>query len=302
MSDDQRREAWKAERDELRAKGKSGASEVAAAAGVSPYMTQLERYRLDSGGEPLAVPEELFRWGHLNQPTILAEYARESGRTLIDHGDYTIQQNPLYPAWFCTLDAGVEGYTGSFGPGCVDAKNVGHYMGDRWDGGVPIEVEAQLQVQMAAMGYNWASAAALIGGNRFVWCDIERSDKQIDWLHARTVEHWQRVRAGKPPPATKKDAATLLAMFPKHTPGKIVQVDAEGALDFIGHTLWKAREAAAENAVEAHRAYILQAAGDAEIVELPDGTRYSVKSQTRKAYEVKESTSRVIRKMKGDRS
>lgn len=293
-------QAWEAQRDILHREGKSGASEVAAAVDLSPYMTQLERYRLDSGGEQIISPEmaERFLWGHLQQPTILTRYAVESGRTLNDFGDWTILQHADFPAWFVTLDSGVLECAGRDGPGVVEAKNVGTYMGDRWDGGIPIEVQAQIQVQMAVSGCRWGSAAALIGGNRFRWADVERNDEVIAWLHAETVEHWVRVRTGEPPAATATDAATLLAMFPKHETGKVVTVDTDGAKDFIGYTLWKGRENAANAAAEAYRAYILQAAGDAEIVELPDGTRYSVKAQTTKAHKRKESTSRVIRKMK----
>lgn len=294
-------QAWEAQREILHREGKSGASEVPAVADLSPYTTPLKRYAIDSGVEvdvPSPEREELFLWGHLNQPTILSRYAVETGRTLQDFGDYTIQKNPLFGQWFVTLDSGVLACKGHDGPGVVEVKNVGHYMRGDWENGIPAYVEAQIQVQMAVTGCQWGSAAALIAGNHFVWGDVERDDKAIAWLYEQTVAHWERVKAGTPPAATAKDAAVLLALFPKHVPGKVVQVDEETALDFIGHTLWKARETAARNAAEAHRVHILEAAGDAEIVELPDGARFSVKEQKKKAYEVKASSTRVIRKMK----
>ena len=299
------RTAWEAERAAMKGKGMNGASEVPATAGVSPYVSRLRQYAIDAGLESRAVSpetEELFRWGHLNQPTILQAYADESGRTLKDFGDYTIQTHKDFPRWWATLDGGVEPCDGHDGPGIVEAKNVGARSADRWDDGVPAEVEAQMQVQMAVTDCTWGSAAALIGGNRLVWVDVERNDAAIAWLYQQTVKHWERIRDGEPPAATPGDAATLLAMFPTHVVGKVVEVDEETARDFTGYTLWKARENTAKAAAEAHRVHILEAAEDAVIVELPDGTRYSVKAQTQKEHVRKASTSRVIRKMKEKRS
>ncbi len=299
------RTAWEGERDAMHGRGMLGASEVAAAAGVSPYVSRLKRYAIDAGLESRAVsPEtqELFRWGHLNQPTILQAYADESGRTLKDFGDYTIQTHKDFPRWWATLDGGVEPCDGHDGPGIVEAKNVGARSADRWDDGVPAEVEAQMQVQMAVTDCTWGSAAALFGGNKFLWWDVERNDAAIAWLYQQTVKHWERIRAGEPPAATPGDAATLLAMFPKHVVGKVVKVDEDAAVDFVAYTLCKKRENAEKASAEAHRVHILEAAEDAEIVELPDGTRYSVKEQKKKAHPVAASTSRVIRKLKMETS
>ncbi len=295
------RTAWESKRDEMHGRGMLGASEVPAAAGVCPYVSRLKRYAVDAGLESRAVSpetEELFRWGHLNQPTILQAYADESGRTLTDFGDYTIQTHKDFPRWWATLDGGVLPCKGHDGPGIVEAKNVGYRSADRWETCIPKDVEAQMQVQMAVTDCTWGSAAALIGGNRLVWADVDRDDAAIAWLYQQTVKHWERIRDVLPPAATPGDAATLLAMFPTHVVGKVVKADDETSLDFIGWTLWKARENTAKAAAEAHRVHILEAAADAEIVELPDGTLYSVREQSRKGYVVKASTSRVIRKMK----
>ncbi|GAF92789.1 unnamed protein product, partial [marine sediment metagenome] len=54
----------------------------------------------------------------------------------------------------------------------------------------------------------------------------------------------------------------------------------------------------AERAIRQHQNAICEGIGDAAYGVMPDGTKYSWKTQTRKAYAVEASVSRILRKVK----
>ena len=227
------------------------------------------------------------------------EYALETQRTLVDFGDYTLMSSPDFPLWWATLDSGVAPCADHPGPGCVDAKNVNQHAGHKWDGGIPLNVQVQLQVQMACAGCQWASAAALIGGSRFVWDDLPRNDRFIACAYQLTVEHWERVRAGEPPPATDGDGDTLRELYAKRVEGKVVRLDSEAVEEIHAWEECKSLARTAKASADAAKVRLLEAARDADTLLLPDGTRYSVKTIALAAHQRKASKRVDIRKLKG---
>ena len=274
-----------------------GASDAAVVLGLSPWASPLTLYCDKLGiAEPEPAELERLEWGHALEGPIAARYARETGRVVTDPGRYTIRVSADHPFQIATLDR--EAVDPVKGPGVVEVKNVGAFRFDEWADEPPLLYQVQLQHQLAVTGYAWGSLAVLIGGQRFYWIDIDRNQTFIEVLTAIESDFWQRVQALNPPPPDASEACrdVLRRLFPKEQAGKVVALTADAAE-------WDERRIEAMAALEDAKTakteaenWLVSALGDAEAGILPDGTRYSYKSQTRKGYTVEPATFRVLRR------
>jgi putative phage-type endonuclease len=275
-----------------------GASEVSAILGLSTWESPYSLWAKKTGqvvddGEET----EPQRWGNLLEPIICDEYSRETGRTVIDHGRYAVRYSATCPYLSATLDREVVAFDDR-GNGCMEAKNVSAYKLEDWNEGAPLLYQVQLQAQMEVTGAQWGSAAALLGGNTFRWCDVQRDEVFIQMMRRKIAEFWQLVETRTPPPidGSNSTAEVLRRLYPKDSgetialPGEATHWDDEIALCNEHLKLYGDRKQAAQNQLRA-------ALGDATFGVLPAGGRYSYKSQTRKAHHAEESTSRVLRRM-----
>lgn len=274
-----------------------GASDAAVVLGLSPWASPLTLYCDKLGiAEPEPAELERLEWGHALEVPIAARYARETGRGVTDPGRYTIRVSADHPFQIATLDR--EAVHPEKGPGVVEIKNVGAFRFDDWVDEPPLLYQVQLQHQLAVTGYTWGSLAVLIGGQRFYWIDIDRNQTFINVLTAIEADFWQRVQNLNPPPPDASEACrdVLRRLFPKEQAGKVVALTADAAeWDEKRIVAMAAMEAAKVAKTEAEN-WLVAALGDAEAGLLPDGTRYTYKSQTRKGYTVDPATFRVLRR------
>lgn len=275
-----------------------GASEVAAVLGESPWLSAIELYAqkvgLDTRHED-DEPERLY-WGRKLERDIIEGYQDRTGRPVEPMG--ILLRSREVPWALCTLDAvTTDGRPGE--PWPLEIKNVDGFKAEEWAEGPPSHYVSQLQHQMLVTGAPRATAAALIGGNRLVWCDVDRDEVAIRRIkHAGRIFWQECVEAGKVPKPDHSDSAkrALGMLFNAPDPEKFVQLPAslledDGELVELKETakVLKKRIDAIENNIRAH-------IGNAEYAVLPSGTRYSWKEQTRAEHVVKASTFRVLRR------
>jgi putative phage-type endonuclease len=278
-----------------------GASDAAAVLGVSPWKGPLALYAeklglVDEDAERAEL--ERMEWGLALEPVIAVRFQRDTGRTIEDPGPYTLWRHRVVKWMLATLDR-VQHAPDKDGPGVLEIKNVGRYNRDEWaDGDPPLHYQVQVQHQLAVTGYTWGSLAVLFGGNEFAWLDLERNDDFIAAMVEREADFWRRVEAHDPPPpdATESCRDVLGKLFPREVGGKVVALPPEAAeWDRLRIEAMDAEERCKKTRLAAEN-YLKAALGDAEAGILSDGTRYSLKAQTRKAYMVEESTFRVLRR------
>lgn len=275
-----------------------GASEVAAVLGLSTWDSPYSLWSKKCGLAPVDTEEtEWQRWGNILEPAICEEYAVQTGRKVIDHGRYATRRSQTCPVLSATLDREVEAFD-ERGPGCMDAKNVAVFKAQDWSDTPPLLYQVQLQAQMEVTGYRWGSLAALIGGNTFRWCDVERNESFIELMRKKCMEFWNLIETQTPPPidGSASTAAALARMFPQET-GEAVALPGE-ALDW-DETIKSCNAAinqAEETKTEAQNK-LRAAIGSASFGVLPAGGRYSLKSTTRKAHTVGETTFRTLRRL-----
>lgn len=272
-----------------------GSSDAAAIVGCNPYKTAYDVFLEKTYQTEEIEDNEAILIGNVLEPSILTWGASELGveielkPKMRSHGNGFMAFNP---------DALVRGK-----PEILEAKTAGvlwSYLRDWGDVGtdaVPEQYNIQCQHGMSVMGaeFKVAHVPALMGGVGLRMYRVERDDELIGYLE-RLEEHFWRehVLKGLPPDDTipTEDVIKRIRRVPKKT----VAIDSTLVM-----TWEQAKEAASEAQKKADdaKALLLAALGDAEAGESEAGL-VTYLEQTRKAYEVKESTYRVLRmKSKG---
>lgn len=275
-----------------------GASEAAAAIGVSPYKSPFQLWSEKVGLiEPPDISDrEPVRWGTLLEPVVAAEYQERSGRSvrLWPAGEVVLHVDK--PHILCTPDATQE--DAEFGKGLLQIKTAGMRQESKWEDEPPLHYQVQCQHEMACVNAQWTTLCVLFGGQRMSWYDIDRNDRFIEALIPQLDAFWDKVILQQPPEVDGSQATrdALARLYPDDT-GESVPLPLD-AIDWdiqLQGIKAKERELKGQRTLLENRLW--QSMGNAAYGVLPDGTRYSLKSQTRKSYEVAETTFRVLRRL-----
>lgn len=282
------REAWL----EARRSG-IGSSDAPGVLGISPFASPLSVYADKIGAAFDKETSEAMRWGTKLEPLIVEEFGQETGRKVVRTNQ--LIRSTERPWQLATLDAEQE-KLGRDGPGVLEIKATGFRAGD-WTEGVPAHVFAQVQHQLDVTGYRWGSVAVLMFGCRMLWADVARDDTFIEKMRAAEADFWARVLAREPvaPDGSKASLDALRALYPHDTgevivlPGNLIGLDAE-------REALKAEMKSSEGRLACLDAELKAAIGDASVGELANGVSFTYRLQKRKAYEVKETNFRVLRR------
>jgi len=291
LADSTDREAWL----DARLTG-VGASDTPALMGYTSYASALSLWALKTERVPSdddAFDNERMRWGTKLEPLVAEEYDRQTGREVSHWGELLSYDEAPYilatPDYYYEVD-------GVRIP--VEIKTTDVSRSADWAEGVPDRVNCQLQQQMLVTGAPYGSTGVLVGGNTFRWADVERDDAFIAEIERTCAEFWRYVETDESPPIDGSEATSeaIKKMWPRSAPGETIVLPddaydwARALADAKAETKEaKARQTEIENIIKA-------ALGNNEIGMYPDGAvAFTYKSQTRKSYTVKDSSSRVLR-------
>lgn len=272
------------------------ASQIFTATGENPHESPYTLWARKTGRAPWQEKTLAMRRGHALEPLCAELYTENTGRELRDLGDYTVVQHPDYPWLVATPDRlMVDGELP------VEFKTSRNFK--EWIIESPLGAQVQLQIQMACLAKGAGSIGAFISGflDDFLTYDFTRHDRLINGLIEVAIEFRERCLNDDPPPVDGSESTTktLRLMHPESEPGKVILLPRE--FDAIGARLERVKgeikdleeeEKFLENTIKAQLE-------DAEIGETESGQRWSYKSSVRKGYEVKETTVRTLRKLKG---
>lgn len=291
------REEWLAER-----RNSLGASEAAAALGVSPYQTPIELWQRKLGIMPDQDESEAMRWGSLLEPIILAEYQRRTGRRVVAEQEFL--RHPGYPCLTATLDARCEDGR------LVEVKTASAWArewGEESTDEVPEPYLVQVAHQFAVTGAMVADVVVLIGGQRLLTYTVERNEVLVDHVVRRGLEFWGHVEARTPPTWGRLDPRALAVLHPECTGEAPWSPDDADAAARLVEQYEADAEALKliESRQEHHRGLILASMGDARIGRLPDGRcvkRFLQHVEGRHvSYEAKPYVKHYFRVVKGER-
>ena len=272
-----------------------GASEAPIIMGVNYRKSLLQLWGEKIGllePDDLSNIEHLY-WGSVLELPILRRFGESSGHLAMYSGE--LLRSSDHPWAQCTLDgwvlSGDERYP-------LEIKNSNAFMASEWESGPPPIYWLQVQHQLLVTGQKNGYIAALLGGNRLIWDEVQRDDIAINALIAKGSEFWRCVVECIQPDVTEHDGSALYRLHPDDNDEVVTLPSLFVGLSNELDSLKSSRKAISDE-ISLIENKIKAAIGDASYGVLPDGSGYSWKAQTRKAHTVKESTSRVLRRTKG---
>ena len=183
-----------------------GASEAAAAVGMSPWQTPLELWKLKSG---LQQPKDLSGnpaviQGNRMEPAIRDFYIATHSEYSLEYHPYDLLFQKERPWIFATLDGELTDQDGR--RGILEIKTAtpnGKAGWDKWaNGNLPQNYYIQTLHQMLATGFDfvrlYAALYSLNGDITMREYEIERDDVQEDmeWLLEQETDFWSKVQRG----------------------------------------------------------------------------------------------------------
>lgn len=223
--------------------------------------------------------------GTLLEPAVVAWAHQQLGGVV--EGDWRVHENGINA---CSLDAmtldgePVEAKTsGIVGPGSP------HQWGEPGTDEIPDYYLLQVHAQLLVTGARRAFVPALIGGRGFVMYVVRSHQGLEDQIRRASEQFWtEHVEARIQPDKTPK-LETLKQL--RREPESVVSIP-DGPVEL--YLAAKAEEKAAVAKAEAAQAQLLASLGVAEAGDYSGG-RVWYSEQTRKGYQVQESTYRVLR-------
>lgn len=279
-----------------------GASEIAIAAGLSPYATPLELYQRKRGLIGPLEDNDAMRLGRLLEPVVKAEYCHRTGSILIDSNP-PMYRHPTHIGIVATPDGIVSQSE------LLECKTTSwrmkSYWGDPDSDQIPDQYLCQAQAQLAVMGADVCHVACLFDGAVLKAYKVERNDELIAMLLAAAVELWERIRDQRPPEPNWEHPTTpaLIRKMYSAVNETVIELSADLAAEWVRSEQLAKEITALEQQRDMCRAKVLHAIGEAGAGRLGDGRIVRRKEVTRKGYTVQDKTYIDVRcvKEQGDR-
>ena len=314
------REAWlEGRREGL------GSSDAAAVLGASKWGTPLSVWIDKTGRAPDPDPDDtrFTKAGKYLERPVAQWFTDETEVTVHfpddgKHTTYVSEQWPMLratPDFFVNLKKsdserlGIPKMTDANGDlgypcgrGILEIKTTAAWLADDWVDGPPLYYMVQVQHQLAVLGLQWAFVAVLIGGNDMRWFFVQRDHAFCEILTTKLETFWRDFvdKDAEPPVARGMDGGLLKELYPGHTEGVTIELDASWIA--VDEQLERAKERKKQASEDEARlkAKIVQAIGGAESALLPNGVKYTHKTQQRKASvrKIAASEFRVLRRAK----
>lgn len=280
--------------------GTIGGSDAPAVLGVCPFVSPYQLWALKTGRIDPEPENSRMRRGKIMEEPVARMIEVETGWTLTNLGEFTVQRHPEREWQTCTLDR-IIAPIDDRGPGNCQIKTVHAYGADAWEVEPPLNVLVQVQHEMAVTGLLWTVVAAWIGGDDLRLYQVERNERFIASMNAKEEAFWRCVQEDIAPPVdgSAATAKVLSRQFPQDS-GSVVDLPADAGQWDEQLLALKAQLKEIEERKTELENRIKAAIGEASEGLLPTGGRYRWKTTTRKydAREAYETTFRELRRLK----
>lgn len=271
-----------------------GASEVAAILGLSPYSKPFDVWAVKKGIVEPFKGNEATRLGQTLESSILDHAEGVLGN--LDR-DVEVVNETRCGVVRATLD-GI-----SHDRHVVECKTAGLLSGHAADWGdegvvtssnqVPTHYWVQVQIQLAVADAQRGSIFALLPRRGICRFEIDRDDAVVSEMLQRVNDWWVKHVVGNQEPDIFGASLETLKRIPRNDPDKHFDNDVQAlANEYRNACVEETRYRKRKQSLQAE---LISHLGKSEIGGLPDGSTISFKEQTRKAFSVAESTSRVFR-------
>lgn len=180
-----------------------GASECAAALGLSPYQTRFELYQVKRGEAPESPDNLAMRFGLAAEPFILSEFQCAHPDDLLVVAPDTMRRGRM----FAHLDAWVPG---SFNVQAKTARTR-HGWGESGSPDIPQHYLLQVQHEMLLASVDVSFVPVLFGGADYDEFVVEADRELQELIEDGIAKFWRLVERGEPPEPVSLD--DMLARF-----------------------------------------------------------------------------------------
>ncbi|SIT91532.1 YqaJ viral recombinase family nuclease [Edaphobacillus lindanitolerans] len=189
-----------------------GGSDAGVILGLNKWKSPFQLYLEKTGEYTEEVDNEFIYWGNQLEDMVAQEFAKRTGKKVRRNNRMLI--HPEHDFMRANIDRVVVGERA-----ILECKTTSAWNAEQWEGeDIPASYICQVQHYLAVTGYEKAYFAVLIGGNRFVWKEIDRDDELIDIIIDREKHFWEEhVLAGVPPEIDGSPAAgeLLAKLYPE---------------------------------------------------------------------------------------
>lgn len=168
-----------------------GGSDAAVIVGLNRWKSPFQLWLEKTGrAEPEDLSDnEYVYWGKVLEEAVANRFCELTGKKAQRRG---LLQMDGCPYIIASVDRMVVGENAG-----LECKTCNGFAAKEWEGDeVPAAYYVQCQHYMMVTGCERWYIAVLIGGNRFVWKEIPRNDKEIDLLFQAETEFWHKVQEG----------------------------------------------------------------------------------------------------------
>lgn len=199
-----------------------GGSDASIILGLNKYKTPFELWLdktgqstvEDSAGEAAEIGTDLEEY-------VAWKFTQRSGKKVRKNN--FMLQHPEYPFITANIDRKVVGEQA-----VLECKTASAFLAKDWESEeIPEAYLVQVQHYLGVTGYEHAYIAVLIGGQKFIWKEIERDEELIQMIFDAEVHFWNHHVLDNIPPALDGSSAAekfLKERYAKSDPDKTVDL------------------------------------------------------------------------------
>lgn len=201
-----------------------GGSDASVILGLNKWRTAFELWLDKTGQVPVSESaSEAAYFGSILEDIVAKEFEVRSGKKV--RRKRSMLKHPEHDFILANVDRMIVGEKA-----ILECKTTSEYNLKEWeDNEIPDSYIVQVQHYLGVLGpeYKKAYFAVLIGGNKFVWKEIERDDELIAMIFQAEVDFWnEKVLGGKAPVLDGSSAAEeyLRQRYSEAEGGKVVDL------------------------------------------------------------------------------
>jgi putative phage-type endonuclease len=163
-----------------------GGSDAGIILGLSKYRTAFELWLEKTGQvEPQEIDNEAIYWGNQMEDVVAKEFEKRTGKKV--RRSNFMYSHPEMPFIKANIDRLVVGESA-----VLECKTASAYLAKEWENDeIPETYLVQVQHYLGVTGKEKGYIAVLIGGNRFVWKEIERDEELIQIIFDAEKHFWE---------------------------------------------------------------------------------------------------------------
>ncbi|WP_340639575.1 YqaJ viral recombinase family protein [Bacillus atrophaeus] len=181
-----------------------GGSDASVILGLNKWKTAFELWLDKTGQVPISESaSEAAYFGSILEDIVAKEFEVRSGKKV--RRKKAMLKHPEHDFILANVDRMIVGEKA-----ILECKTTSAYNLKEWeDDEIPADYIVQVQHYLGVLGpeYKKAYFAVLIGGNKFVWKEIERDDELIKMIFAAVVEFWNDKVLGENAPVLDGSSA-----------------------------------------------------------------------------------------------